>query len=131
MNRNDCASLIEAGNSYLETARNGHRRGSVFTGTMIYHVVCLSIEKYLMGIFCCYNAIPQHNTLSRMAQEAADFADLPSDLLQAIEAMDGVLNLCDPATPLQATLTGKQLQAMIQVGEQLRDLASAHLPCAA
>ena len=131
MNGNDCASFVEAGHSYLQTARRGHRRESVFTGTMIYHILCLSIEKYLMGLFCFHNAIPQHSTLSSMAQEAADFADLPPDLIEHIKAMDSVLNLCDPAAPLQAMLTDSQIASMIQVGERLRDLVITRMPCAA
>ena len=131
MNGNDCASYVEAGNSYLRTAQRGHRRDSVFNGTMIYHILCLSIEKYLMGIFCFHNAIPQHSTLSHMVQEAADFADLPADLIEQVRAMDSVLNLCDPAAPLQAVLTESQLGSMIRVGERIRDVASAHIPCAA
>ena len=131
MNGNDCANYIDAGNSYLQTAQRGHRRESVYTGIMIYHSLCLSIEKYLMGIFCFHNAIPQHSTLSQMAQEVADFADLPEDLVDSIKAMDGVLNLCDPAVPLPAMLTDPQIASMIEVGERLRELVNAHLPRAA
>jgi hypothetical protein len=131
MNKNDCISFVDAGNSYLQTAKRGHQRGSVFTGTMIYHILCLSIEKYLMGIFCLHHAIPEHHTLSHMAREAAAFTDMPQDLIVQIEAMDNVLNLCDPAAPLQASLTDSQLQSMLQVGEKTRDLVRSYLPCAA
>lgn len=131
MNRKDCENFIDAGNSYLKTARQGHRRGSVFTNTMIYHILCLSIEKYFMGIFCWHNAIPEHHTLSHMAHEASGFADMPADLIEQIEAMDNVLNLCDPAAPLQAALTESQLRSMLGVGERIRDLACGYLPRAA
>lgn len=131
MNRNDCESYFDAGDSYLETAKRGHHRSSVFTGTMIYHILCLSIEKFLMGIFCCHNAIPQHSTLSHMIQEAAAFTEMPKELIEHVKAMDNVLNLCDPAAPLQAVLTESQLQAMLMVGEKIRDLVNDHLPRAA
>ncbi|GAB6908303.1 conserved hypothetical protein [Desulfosarcina cetonica] len=131
MIKRDCESFVEAGNSYLKTAQRGHRRESVFTGTMLYPILCLSIEKYLMGLFCYHNAIPQHNTLARMAREAADFVDIPMDLIEAIQSMDGLLDLCDPAAPLQMGLSDAQLQSMIAVGEKIRDLVSAHMPCAA
>ena len=131
MNKNDCESYFAAGNSYLQTAIKGHRRSSVFTDSMIYHILCLSIEKFLMGLFCCHNAIPEHHTLSNMIREAASFAEMPEDLMEQIEAMDNVLNLCDPSAPLKATLTESQLQAMLKVGEKVRDLVSGHLPRAA
>jgi hypothetical protein len=123
MNKNDCANFVDAGNSYLQTARRGHRRGSVFSDTMIYHILCLSIEKYLMGIFCLHNAIPEHNTLSHMAQEASAFANLPAGLIERIKSMDKILNLCDPAAPLQAMITEGQLKSMLHVGEKIRDIA--------
>jgi len=131
MNRNDCESYFDAGNSYLETAKRGHKRSSVFTGTMIYHILCLSIEKFLMGIFCYHNAIPQNSTLSHMIQEAAAFTDMPVELIEQVKSMDNVLNLCDPNAPLQAVLTESQLQGMLSVGEKIRNLVSAHLPRAA
>jgi hypothetical protein len=131
MNKNDCESYFNAGDSYLKTAKRGHGRSSVFTGTMIYHILCLSIEKFLMGIFCCHNAIPQHSTLSHMIQEAAAFTDMPKELIEQVNAMDNVLNLCDPGAPLQAVLTESQLQAMLIVGEKVRNLVSDHLPRAA
>ena len=131
MNKSECESYFDAGNSYLETAKRGHRRSTVFTGTMIYHVLCLSIEKFLMGIFCYHNAIPQHSTLSHMIQEVAAFTDMPDELIEQVKSMDSVLNLCDPSAPLQAVLTESQLQGMLSVGEQIRDLVAAHLPRAA
>jgi hypothetical protein len=131
MNKKDCASFVEAGNSYLQTAQRGRQRGSVFTGNMIYHILCLSIEKYLMAIFCLHRAIPEHHTLSHMAREATAFTKMPEDLIARIEAMDNVLNLCDPAAPLQASLSDSQLQSMLQVGEKLRELVQNYLPRAA
>lgn len=131
MNKNDCEGYFDTGNSYLETAKRGHRRGSVFNGTMIYHILCLSIEKFLMGLFCYHNAIPQHNTLSHMVQEAAAFAEMPKELIEQVQSIDNVLNLCDPNAPLQAVLTDSQLQAMLSVGERIRALVAAHLPRAA
>ena len=131
MDKNDCESYFDAGSSYLETAKRGHSRSSVFSGTMIYHILCLSIEKFLMGIFCCHNAIPQHNTLSDMIQEANTFTEMPKELIEQIQSMDSILNLCDPNAPLQAIITEDQLKAMLTVGEKIRDLAAAHLPHAA
>jgi hypothetical protein len=131
MNKDDCERYFDAGTSYLETAKRGHRRGSVFTATMIYHILCISIEKFLMGIFCYHNAIPQHNTLSHMVQELAAFTEVSKELIEQVQAIDNVLNLCDPNAPLQMMLTERQLQAMLTVGEKIRSLAAAHLPRAA
>jgi hypothetical protein len=131
MSKNDCANFLDAGDSYLQTAKRGRHRGSVFTGTIIYHILCLSIEKYLMGLFCLHHAFPENHTLSHMAREAAAFTDMPTDLIAQIEAMDNVVNLCDPAAPLQAPLTKSQLQSMLQVGERIRHLVMRCLPCAA
>ena len=131
MSKNDCESFFDAGNSYLETAKRGHRKCSVFTGTMIYHILCLSIEKFLMGIFCYHKAIPQHNTLSSMAQEAAALVELPEGLIEQVQLLDNVLNLCDPNTPLQMMLTESQIQTMLTVGDKVRSLAATCLPHAA
>ena len=131
MNKTDYENFFDAGNSYLRTAQHGHKRSSVFTNTMIYHVLCLSIEKLLMGIFFYHNAIPQHNALGHMIKEAAEFADIPEELIEQVQSMDGILNLCDPNAPLQAAITESQLQAMLTVGDKIRDLVADHLPHAA
>ena len=126
MNKSDCDSYLDSANSYLETAKRGSRRSSVFSGPMIYHILCLSIEKFLMGIFCQHNAIPQHNTLSHMIQEAAAFTTIPEELIEQVQSMDKILNLCDPHAPLQMALTENQLQGMLAVGEKVRSLVSDH-----
>jgi hypothetical protein len=131
MSKNDCERFFDAGSSYLKTAQRGHRRRSVFSVAMIYHILCLSIEKFLMAIFCCHNAIPQHHTLSHMVQEATTFTTIPGELIEQVQGLDKVLNLCDPNAPLQAVLTDGQLQSMLTVGEKIRDLVSDHLPRAA
>lgn len=131
MNKNDCVSYFDAGNSYLKTAKRGYRRRSVFSSAMLYHILCLSIEKFLMGIFCYHNAIPQHSTLSHMVQEVAAFTNVPKELIEQVQSMDSVLNLCDPNAPLQSALTESQIQSMLTVGEKIRDLVADHLPRAA
>ena len=131
MNKSGCASYFDAGNNYLETAKRGYRRRSVFTGTMIYHILCLSVEKFLMGIFCYHNAIPQHSTLSHMIQEVAAFSDVPKELIEQVQSMDNALNLCDPNASLQMTLTENQLQDMLIMSEKIRNIVATHIPRAA
>ncbi len=131
MKKNDCESFFDAGHSYLQTAQHWHRGQSVCRGAMIYHILCLSIEKFLMGIFCYHHAVPQHNTLFHMVQEVAAFTDIPEDLIEQVQSMDNVLNSCDSNTPLQASLTESRLAAMLTVGERVRRLVAAHLPHAA
>jgi c-di-GMP-related signal transduction protein len=131
MNKSDCASYFDAGNSYLEAAKRGNHRRSVFSGTMIYHILCLSVEKFLMGIFCYHNAIPQHSTLSHMVQEVAAFTDVPKALIERVQSMDNILNLCEPNAPLQMTLTENQLQDMLSLAEKIRDIVSTYIPQAA
>lgn len=131
MNKSDCASYFDAGNSYLEAAKRGNRRRSVFSGTMIYHILCLSVEKFLMGIFCYHNAIPQQSTLSHMVQEVAALTDVPRELIEQVQSMDNILNLCNPTAPLQMALTKRQLQTMLILGEKVSNIVATHIPRAA
>ena len=131
MNKNDCAGYFDAGNSYLESAKRGYHRRSVFSSAMIYHFLCLSIEKFLMGIFCYHNAIPQHSTLSHMVQEVAAITDVPKALIEQVQSMDNILNLCDPNAPLQMTLTENQLQDMLTLTEKIRNIVATYIPQAA
>jgi len=131
MSKENCASFMEEGNKFLQTARRSHRRSMMFNNTMIYHVLCLSIEKYLLGLFRFHNSLPTHNTLTYMIRDVTQFLELPPFLIEEITAMDNILNLCDPEAPLEASLTDDQLQGMLMTGERVREMVNGHILCAA
>ncbi|SHK98429.1 hypothetical protein SAMN02745216_04418 [Desulfatibacillum alkenivorans DSM 16219] len=131
MSKENCSHFVDEANKFLQTARRGHRRSAVFNNSMIYHIVCLSIEKYLMGLFAYHDALPMHNTLTSMIREAAPLVNLPPFLIEEVTAMDNIVNLCDPGAPLETALTDDQLQGMIMTGEKVRELVNGVVFCAA
>ena len=127
MSKENAGHFVDEANKYLQTARRGHRRSAVFNNAMIYHIICLSIEKYLLGLFAYHNTLPMHNTLTSMIREAAPLVQMPPFMIEEVTAMDNVVNLCDPGAPLEAIITDGQLQGMINTGEKLRKMVNEHL----
>lgn len=123
----DWKSFLTAGDSYLRIASRGSLKTMVLTDSLVYHMLGLSLESYLMALFRLHNQLPCHSTLSSMVTEAGGLMEIPQDLCEEIKAMDRMLNLCDPAAPLEMALSREGLAAMLAAGEKMGELVHRHV----
>lgn len=114
---------IDAGLKYLQTARNGLDRPSVFNNELIYHLNAMAIEKLLVGIYQYHQQIPVDHTLDGLVDDLAAICAMDKDLGERIKALARFDDMC-PLVPVnRATPDNTQIRAMLAVGGQVAAFA--------
>lgn len=115
----DWQDHIDAGCKYLQTARNGLDRPSVFNNELIYHLTAMAIEKLLVGIYQYHEKMPVDHTLGGLVDDLTTICAMDKDLGEDIKALAQFDDMC-PLVPVnRATPDSTQIKAMLAVGGQV------------
>ena len=119
----DWQEHIDAGRKYLQTARNGLERPSVFNNELIYHLTAMAIEKLLVGVYQFHQQMPVDHTLDGLVDDLATICLMDEDLGERIKHLARFDDMC-PLVPVNRTIPdNKQIQALLAVGGQVAAFA--------
>ena len=119
----DWLEHITAGRKYLQTARNGLARPSVFNNKLIYHLTAMAIEKMLVGVFQYHRQMPEDHTLDGLVDGLAHLCPLDKDLADGIKGIGRFDDMCPLVPVKQRTPDDMEIKAMLAVGEQVAAFA--------
>ena len=120
----DWQDHIDTGCKYLNTARNGLKRPSVFNNELIYHLTAMAIEKLLVGVYQFHKQMPADHTLGGLVDDLASFCYLDKDLGERIKDLARFDDMC-PLVPVNRTIpSDAQIKAMLVVGTQVSEFAT-------
>jgi hypothetical protein len=60
----------------------------------LYHIICLSVEKYLATLAGMVNYIPMHSGLSFVIRELAKKMELPSQFIDDVRFLNSFMTYC-------------------------------------
>lgn len=119
----DWQNHIDTGRSFLQTARNGLKRPSVFNNELIYHLIAMAIEKLLVGVYQFHRQMPVDHTLDGLVDDLATICPLDKDLGEQIKGLGRFDDMC-PLVPVNRKIPDvMQIQAMLAIGGQVATFA--------
>ncbi len=127
---NSWKKFINDGNKYLKTAVNGsEKKKNIFTPDIIYHIVCMSIENYIMGYLFYHKRLPDNHTLVDLINGVKEISKVDDDLYKRILLMNRFQEaVCSLSAQIKVVPKDKDIKEFLFVGESIRDLVTDRLP---
>ena len=119
-------TFFKEGNDYLRGARGGfEKRRSVFTAEILYNMVAMAIEKFVMAALMKKGAMPANHTMADLV-EALEFSypGVVDPFRDELLRMDGYQEICDLDTYSIAPPAMESIPGMLQLAEQVKALTA-------
>lgn len=123
----DGTEFIQEGHKYLKTARNGLKRREVFNNELIFNLISLSVEKLLVGLCMHRGHMPADHTLAGIVGETNRLCPMEEPLLEAIQMMDRVQDLCSLEVSRGVIVSDKQIRALLKMNGQVAAFVNQHV----
>lgn len=118
--------FVLEGGQYLDTARGGMRRKRIFTNEILYNIMALSMEKYLMGVMQFYRKLPEHHTLGALMREAAETVGETPAFAERLIRLDQFQEICLLEEYSRKIPGDEDVAEMLGVNEELKRFVEAH-----
>lgn len=125
----ECAKFIDEGAQYLKTAINAdQKRRRVFTPDILYNIIAMSIEKYIMGYLLYRKNLPDNHTLGDLVDALKRVDQVEKDLCDRIIRMDRFQEICCISAYHRETPEEEDIAEMLTLGAMIRDFVKARMP---
>lgn len=118
---------IAEANGYFKAATGGLNRKEIFTNEILYNIISMSIEKYLMGFLVSRNQLPQCHTLSNMIQEVKVLTPVSDYIVQKMNYFDKVQQICSLVNYDKTIITDKDILVMINLLKEIRVMVQENI----
>lgn len=121
--------FLEAGTGYLRTATGAYLNGNrKFTPEILYNLVVMSIEKYVMAALMRHGSLPYNHTMADLV-EALDekFPHAIDDIREDLLRLDSYQDICDPYDFTIAPLAMDVIPGMLGAAIKLQQLVENEL----
>ncbi len=116
--------FLKEGNQFLATASNGYaRRQQVFTAEILYNLVGLAIEKWIMALLMESGNLPYNHTMHDLVESMEEF--LPGhlgDLGKGLRALDGYQEICDIDSYTITPPTMDEVAKMLELATEVQTI---------
>jgi len=118
--------FLKHGEGFLRTASGAYKKQKkVFTSEILYNIIAMAIEKFVMAALMRHGALPYNHTMKDLV-EAMDetFPAAIDDLREGLLKMDQYQEICDldgfRITPPEM----KEIQGMLEMAQKLQGMVT-------
>mgnify|MGYP006293214267 CR=1 FL=1 len=120
--------FTDEGAQFLKTAMNAVRkRRKVFTPDILYNLIAMSIEKYIMGYLLYRKNLPDNHTLGDLMDALRRVDAVEDELCDRIIRMDRFQEICCITTYSREMPEEKDIEEMLTLGAMIRDFVEAQM----
>lgn len=119
------------GHAFLEAARGGHdRRQEVFTPDILYNLVAMAVEKFIMAALMSQGAMPYNHTMADLVH-AMDrtFPGKMKNLREGLLSLDQYQQICDLDGYTIQPPEMDEIPRMIDLADEVRKLVRESIQC--
>ena len=89
--------FLQEGNQFLSTAQNAYSKGKqAFTAEVLYNLVAMAIEKFVMAALMRYGTMPYNHTMADLVGAMEEtFPGAVEDMKDELLKLDSYPEICD------------------------------------
>lgn len=116
--------FLREGEAYLKTAAGAHaRRRDIFSAEILYNIIAMAIEKFVMAALMRHGTMPYNHTMGDLAEAMEEtFCGAMGEMKEKLLAMDKYQEICDPETYTIRSPAMEEIPEMLQLAKQLESL---------
>lgn len=85
---------IDDGEGYLKAAVNGQKRPEIFTPEIIYNMLAMAIEKFVMAALLSKKMVADNHTFTDLVDAAAQISPFKDELIKNLKDLEVYQNIC-------------------------------------
>jgi HEPN domain-containing protein len=118
--------IIKGANGYFKTAIRAFYKKSVFSDELIFNILTMSIEKYLVGLLMSIGIMPANHVIKYLLEETEEHFKIDVSIQKHLAAIDDYLYLCSVDNFTKNTPPREDLEKMINAVEKLKFFVQEH-----
>jgi HEPN domain-containing protein len=127
INQSESPRFIEEAEAYYKTALGGLNRKRIFTNEILYNIIAMSIEKYLMGLLMSRNQLSPGHTLTSMIKEVKKYIPVEESLIKKMDYFDRLQFICSFTLLKREPVSDKDITGMIEILKEIKTMVQVHL----
>ncbi|WP_052813222.1 hypothetical protein [Desulfonatronum thioautotrophicum] len=129
--------FINEGRQFHKAALGGIKRSEIFTTEILYNLLAMAMEKYIMGLLMYRKNLPDNHTfrdlvdgLRRMEAQSEDYSGprLTNKLAEELLALDAFQEICSVEGYARRPPSEEEILRMSQTCASLQEYVEAGLP---
>jgi hypothetical protein len=109
----DWKKELKEAHLYSKAAKGLYKNQKIDNETL-YHIISLSVEKYLASLAYMINYIPSHSGLSFVVRELGKKMDMPSHFTDDVRFLNGFMTYCSLDFEQPKPISGADIDRMVR-----------------
>ncbi len=131
------SDFITQGRQFHKAALGGLKRTEVFTSEILYNMLAMAMEKYIMGLLMYRKNLPDNHTfrdlvdgLRRMEAQSEDYSGprLTDELAEELLALDAFQEICSVEGYARQPPSEEEILRMSRTCAKLKEYVEAGVP---
>lgn len=124
--------FLEDGKGYLSTATGAYLNSNmVFTPDILYNLVAMAIEKFVMAALMRQGTMPYNHTMIDLVEAMeVTFPHAIDDIREGLLKLDTYQDICDPYEFTIVTPELEEIPGMLRLADRLQQLVENELSAA-
>lgn len=121
--------FLEDGNGYLRTATGAFYNGNkTFTPDILYNLVAMSIEKFVMAALMRHGTMPYNHTMADLVEAMEDtFPHAIDEIRGGLLKLDSYQDICDPYDFTIVSPAPEEIPEMLGLAKKLHQLVESKI----
>lgn len=121
--------FLEDGKGFLSTATGAfNSANAIFTRDILYNLVAMSIEKFVMAALMRYGTMPYNHTMVDLVEAMEEtFPHAIDDIREGLLKLDTYQDICDPYEFTIITPAPEEIPEMLALANKLQQLVECEL----
>jgi len=119
--------FLHEGEAYLKTADGAHtKERKVFTPEILYNIIAMAIEKFVMAALMKHGALPYNHTMGDLVEAMEEtFPGALGEIKEKILALDRYQEICDVDAFIIRPPKVEEIDGMLEITHHLQYLTHA------
>lgn len=124
----DWRNYFHDGEKFLRTATAGQAgRPEIFTPEILYNVIAMAIEKFIMGFLMYHGDLADNHTMADLVRSMERHLALPPALARELRRLDSFQEICDQDSYNITPPTRAQIYEMLAIARETREFIAARI----
>lgn len=121
--------FLSDGQRLLHTASAAHEKArKSFTAGILYNVIAMAIEKFVMAALMCHGAMPYNHTMKDLVESMDEtFPNTINSLKEGLLKMDEYQDICDLDGFIITPPEMQEIPDMLRMAQDLEGLVASEL----
>jgi hypothetical protein len=118
--------MIKGANGYFKTVKRAFYKESIFSDELIFNILTMAIEKYLVGLLMSIGIMPANHVIKYLLEETGKKFLIDQSIQKHLVSVDDYLYLCSIDNFTKNTPPREELENIIAAVDKLKLLVQAH-----